>query len=193
TFQTYTQSSASMRLPRLYKVHATEIDYKSGAQKIRRNLQRAKNSTEKGQQSTEIEASLSQLDMSRTRDVNEMYNMYLEHRDISREFYFSPQRAKQKRSYKLQKRRYIDRLCSAERQYAVSDVKGVRPIMFVGDRGLSIGSRIKGFMRCGGHWKPKKHSLYATVCITNEHNTSQTCIYCFNKLPHPVQTIHRNG
>ncbi|CEG79069.1 hypothetical protein RMATCC62417_13582 [Rhizopus microsporus] len=65
--------------------------------------------------------------------------------------------------------------------------------MFVGDRGLSVGSRIKGFMRYGGHWKSKKHSLYTTVCITNEHNTSQTCIYCFNKLSHPVRTVHRNG
>ncbi|CEI94704.1 hypothetical protein RMCBS344292_08909 [Rhizopus microsporus] len=29
------QSSAFMRLPRPYKVHATKVDYKSGAQKIR--------------------------------------------------------------------------------------------------------------------------------------------------------------
>ena len=65
--------------------------------------------------------------------------------------------------------------------------------MFVGDRGLSISSRIKGFMCYGGQWKPKKHNFYTAVCITNEHNTSQTCIYRFNKLSHPVRTIHRNG
>ncbi|KAL4211420.1 hypothetical protein AB4K20DRAFT_1491648 [Rhizopus microsporus] len=65
------RSSALMWLPRPYKVHTTEVDYKSGAQKIRRNLQRAKNSTEKSQQTTEIEASLSQLDISRARDVKE--------------------------------------------------------------------------------------------------------------------------
>ena len=69
----------------------------------------------------------------------------------------------------------------------------MRPITFVSDRGLSIGSRIKAFIRYGSHWKPKRHSLYTTVCITNEHNTSQTCIYRFNKLSHPVRTIHRNG
>jgi hypothetical protein len=92
--------------------------------------------------------------MFRARDVNEfndMYNTYLEHRNILREFYFSSQRAKQKRIYELQKHRYIDRLCSAEHRFVASDVKGVRPIMFVGDRGLSISSRIKRFMRYGGH------------------------------------------
>ncbi|CEG79070.1 hypothetical protein RMATCC62417_13583 [Rhizopus microsporus] len=101
------QSSASMRLSRPYKVHATEVDYKSDAQNIRQTLPRAKKSTEKGQQATEVGASLSQLDMSRARDVNEfndMHNTYLEHRDILRGFYFSPQRAKQKRRYELQKR-----------------------------------------------------------------------------------------
>jgi hypothetical protein len=109
--------------------------------------------------------------MFRARDVNEfndMYNTHLEHRDILREFYFSSQRAKQKRRYELQKRKFIDRFCLAERRFAASDVKSVRPIMFVGDRDLSVGSRIKGFMRYNGHWKPKKHSVCTTVCVTNE-------------------------
>ncbi|PHZ16055.1 uncharacterized protein RHIMIDRAFT_310696, partial [Rhizopus microsporus ATCC 52813] len=80
--------------------------------------------------------------------------------DNNSAMYFSPQRAKQKRRYELQKHRYIDRLCSAERRFAASDVKGVRPTIFVGDHGLSVGSRTKGLMHYGGHWKPKKYSLY---------------------------------
>jgi hypothetical protein len=54
------------------------------------------------------------------------------------------------------------------------------------DRDLVVGSRTKGYMRYGGHWKPLKRSLYAYVCITNQHNASQACIYCFQKLSHPV-------
>lgn len=56
-------------------------------------------------------------------------------------------------------------------------------VMFAGDRGLCIGSKIKGFLKYGGNWKSNKNSLYMTVCITNKHNTSQTCLFCFKKLP----------
>ncbi|KAI8091641.1 hypothetical protein BDF21DRAFT_376460 [Thamnidium elegans] len=65
--------------------------------------------------------------------------------------------------------------------------------MFVGDRGYGIGSTIKGHARQGGLWKPKKHSLYSSVCITNEHNSSQTCIFCFKKLFHPISTTTTNS
>ncbi|KAI8636687.1 hypothetical protein BD408DRAFT_79415 [Parasitella parasitica] len=64
--------------------------------------------------------------------------------------------------------------------------------MFVGDRGLGIGSRTKGFLRYGGHWKPKKNSLYSSILYTNEHNTSQTCPYCFRKLSHPLRVVRDN-
>ncbi|ORE01496.1 hypothetical protein BCV72DRAFT_236312 [Rhizopus microsporus var. microsporus] len=61
--------------------------------------------------------------------------------------------------------------------------------MFVGDRGLCIGSKIKGFLKYGGNWKSNKDSLYTTVCITNEHNTSQTCLFCFKKLLNPYRLV----
>ncbi|KAI9253043.1 hypothetical protein EDC94DRAFT_525531 [Helicostylum pulchrum] len=61
--------------------------------------------------------------------------------------------------------------------------------MFVGDRGYGIGSRLKGFNRCGGIWKPKQHSRYLASCITNKHNMSQTYFYCFKKLDHPFKRI----
>ncbi|KAI9486687.1 MAG: hypothetical protein EXX96DRAFT_627135 [Benjaminiella poitrasii] len=58
--------------------------------------------------------------------------------------------------------------------------------MFVGDRGLGIGSRLKGHLKYGGRWKPIKNSPYTSVLITNEHNSSQTCLFCYEKLSHPV-------
>ena len=108
--------------------------------------------------------------------LNELHNTYIEHKHIIWNFYYSPSRLKQKRVYELQKRKYADRLCSDERRYATSSRKA-KPIMFVGDRGLGIGSRIKGYMRYGGHWKPLKHNTYTSICITSKHNTFQTCIY----------------
>ncbi|KAI9469779.1 MAG: hypothetical protein EXX96DRAFT_623386 [Benjaminiella poitrasii] len=58
--------------------------------------------------------------------------------------------------------------------------------MFVGDRGLGIGSRLKDHLKYGGNWKPVKNGLYTSVLITNEHNSSLTCLFCYKKLTHPV-------
>ncbi|KAL4212079.1 hypothetical protein AB4K20DRAFT_1984180 [Rhizopus microsporus] len=34
---------------------------------------------------------------------------------------------------------------------------------------------------------------HTTVCITNKNNTSQACVYCFQKLQHPKQLIQKQG
>ena len=59
--------------------------------------------------------------------------------------------------------------------------------MLIGDRGTGVGSRIKGHLRYGGKWKQILHGRHTQVCIVNENNTSQTCVYCFHKLHHAVQ------
>ncbi|KAI8875454.1 hypothetical protein K501DRAFT_132773, partial [Backusella circina FSU 941] len=45
----------------------------------------------------------------------------------------------------------------------------------------------------GGKWKPKKHNLYTSVCITNENNISQTCPFCFGRLSHRTTVIEKDG
>ncbi|KAI8382420.1 hypothetical protein BD560DRAFT_386546 [Blakeslea trispora] len=71
--------------------------------------------------------------------------------------------------------------------------------MMIGDRGMGVGSRIKQHLRYGGTWKQDNHARYTAVSITNENNTSQTCVYCFYKLQHSKQlmqvkdkTVYRN-
>ncbi|ORE20109.1 hypothetical protein BCV71DRAFT_176395 [Rhizopus microsporus] len=59
--------------------------------------------------------------------------------------------------------------------------------MCVGDRGLCNGSKIEGFLKYGGNWKLNKSSLYTAVCITNEHNTSQTA--CFASKSFSIPTV----
>ncbi|KAI9470663.1 MAG: hypothetical protein EXX96DRAFT_585315 [Benjaminiella poitrasii] len=63
--------------------------------------------------------------------------------------------------------------------------------MFVGDRGFGVGSRIQGHLRYGGNWKAQKHSLYTSVCVTNEHNSSKICSFCFHKISHPLSAAIR--
>ncbi|KAI8881784.1 hypothetical protein K501DRAFT_188097 [Backusella circina FSU 941] len=65
--------------------------------------------------------------------------------------------------------------------------------MFIRDRGHGVGSRIKSHLKYGGHWKEKKHGLYTSVAITNEHNTSQTCVYCFKKMEYPMKIVNEGG
>ncbi|KAI8883603.1 hypothetical protein K501DRAFT_159013, partial [Backusella circina FSU 941] len=65
--------------------------------------------------------------------------------------------------------------------------------MFIGDRGHGVGSSIKRHLRYGGKWKEMKHSRYTQVIITNGHNTSQNCPYCFQKLDHPYKRVTKNG
>lgn len=57
--------------------------------------------------------------------------------------------------------------------------------MLIGGRGHGYGSSIKGCKEYDGYWKRNLHAKYATVCVTNENNTSQICLYCFHKLYHP--------
>ncbi|CAO0797250.1 unnamed protein product [Mucor circinelloides] len=38
--------------------------------------------------------------------------------------------------------------------------------------------------------KSKNHAHYASVFITDEHNSSQICVYCFEKTTHPVKMVN---
>ncbi|KAI8078386.1 hypothetical protein BDF21DRAFT_399636 [Thamnidium elegans] len=64
-------------------------------------------------------------------------------------------------------------------------LKKKKLLMFIGDRGTSVGSHVKGFRRFGGKWKEEIHSEAVNVCITNENLTSKTCFFCFDQLVHP--------
>ncbi|KAI8093979.1 hypothetical protein BDF21DRAFT_85771 [Thamnidium elegans] len=61
--------------------------------------------------------------------------------------------------------------------------------MLTGDRGYCHSSSIKGHLKYGGVWKPKLHSLYTSVGITNENLTSQTYVFCFKKTTRPLKVL----
>ncbi|KAL0137715.1 hypothetical protein V8B55DRAFT_1317116, partial [Mucor lusitanicus] len=63
----------------------------------------------------------------------------------------------------------------SRRQYVNNHNSKSQTVLLVGDRGTGVGSRIKGHLRYGGHWKSKIHGRYTSVCITNEHHSSQAC------------------
>ena len=55
----------------------------------------------------------------------------------------------------------------------------------------------KGFAdtEVGGRsrWKEQLHGKHVNVCITNEHMTSQACIYCYQKLCHPKAMLTKKN
>jgi hypothetical protein len=164
------------------------IDHQSGGRKMRKRLERSKR-TKKGREVRDIEMNLSNAslhDAKSVSDLEQRYNQFKKAKKSLRDFYYSQARLKDTRHYKLQKRKVLDQLCSEERSYVTGRSKK-KPVLFVGDRGYGVGSRIKSFLKYGGIWKPKTHSLYTTVCVTNENNTSQTCPFCYKKLVHPIK------
>ena len=44
-----------------------------------------------------------------------------------------------------------------------------------------------------GSDKKQLHGKHVNVCITNEHMTSQTCIYCYQKLCHPKAMLTKKN
>jgi hypothetical protein len=55
----------------------------------------------------------------------------------------------------------------------------VIPLMLHGNAGMMVNSRLKGMTRMGGNRIPERHMLHCPVAKTNEHMSSQTCMFCF--------------
>ncbi|KAI8880116.1 hypothetical protein K501DRAFT_255692 [Backusella circina FSU 941] len=180
-----------LKLPVSMKIKSKDIDHLSGCKKLRKKLQKEKKLV-KHAKVVKGEALQSKLDFYQTTDMDILKNAYADFvntRQESRSLYYSHSSMKATRKYELQKQRQVDVLCSSERKF----VKGKKnpSIMFTGDRGYGVGSPIKGHLKYGGKWKQEKHSKYTPVVITNEFNTSQTCLYCFEKLEHPLRKVQK--
>jgi hypothetical protein len=100
-------------------------------------------------------------------------------------FYNSKRATRGRRTRELLTRKTKDRLCSQERKFTQQTDKSSRPVMLIGNRGTGVGSSIKGYSRRGGKWISETHGRYAVAAITDEHMTSQLCIYCFAPIVHP--------
>lgn len=177
-----------------FKVNSSDIDFGGGYRRQRKKLERDKKNTQGGQFVMEAERKFSGSSKN-TTTIEEIVAIHQEKRackNVFRNFYYSNKQVSISKSVMFLNKRYRDRLCSKERRYAQGDEKK-HLIMMIGDRGFGYGSRIKGFRRYGGKWKPQLHGKNTTVCITNEHKTSQTCVYCFSPIVHPMQRQFSGG
>lgn len=87
------------------------------------------------------------------------------------------------------------KLASEERK-ALKQAAGSRRsvlIMLIGDQGTAVGSSIKGHAKRGGSKLRAEHRQDATVGITSEFRSSQTCPACFDPVMRPKATVEKDG
>jgi len=182
--------AACLKLPESHTVGPQQIAQRTGLTSYMSSLVNKKKRTAAGHQVMEAEERLSGCSIHQSTTVEELDRNYQVHeqcRESVRSFYYSNNQCKRRRHLELSKRRAHDRIAAAEQKASGSKEGGKALVMFIGDRGHGVGSRIKGHQRFGGTWKQEIHGRYTPTVITNEYNSSQTCLFCFRKLSHPMK------
>ncbi|KAI8364375.1 hypothetical protein BD560DRAFT_333256 [Blakeslea trispora] len=166
TYKTSTSTNQLLSIPKTFKINPRDLHFRSGGYAFQHSLQRAKAIPE-GQEVQAAEAVLSQYSLKTAttlEDAKVAYNVYQEHKNTLRNFYYSSARNRSKKRYEMRQEKTFDRTCSAERRYGQQQQqRQALHIMFVGDRGYGIGSSIRRHVRLGGSWKPKKHKSLKTI------------------------------
>jgi hypothetical protein len=109
--------------------------------------------------------------------------------------------AKQRRTVELRTKRAYAKIASEERKWIREQVStstprvavdatdpvycgekhDIRTVLLIGDW-APTGSRIKGHRRRSGKALRDQHRLHTTIGITNEHLTSKTCPFCYQRV-----------
>jgi hypothetical protein len=183
-------------LPVSYKMYAADIDFGTGNYKRRRLVEKDKRETERGKQAQMVERKLAESSAFLAKHVNDIQPSLISRKqDIKtlRPFYHSKKMVNLNRKTESIDKRFRSRVCSKERSFCSGTSGQDSLIMFIGDRGTCVGSTLKGHLKYGGRWKPKLHAVSSLVKFTNEHKTSQTCMYCFNPIMHPLKNVIIKG
>ncbi|EPB84962.1 hypothetical protein HMPREF1544_08240 [Mucor circinelloides 1006PhL] len=182
---TYDANEPECRLlPPILTLGPKGINQQSGLATYTASLVKKKKKTVPGHQTLQSKQLLSGCSLRQSANTNELDSNYREHeqcREPIRSLYYSNSQCKKKRRLGLSKIKHQERKSSNHE----------KPIMFVFDRGHDVGSHIRGHQRFGGAWKQKLHGRYTPTLITNEYNSSQTCLFCFHKLSHPMVASQR--
>ncbi|CAO3678112.1 unnamed protein product [Umbelopsis ramanniana] len=182
---------SSMECISSYRITAQELNQRS----LNRHHEKKRNRRKK--KNREILAAENQLaksSMSAALSASDVLNRHMTHvkqRHVLRSFYYAHRACKESRTNELMNRKILDQSASKERRF-VSQRESSKDapktiILCIGTAGTSVGSRIKGHAKRGGSKLRTRHQIYATVAMTNEFRTSQTCSSCFCPIVHPTQ------
>ncbi|CEJ01407.1 hypothetical protein RMCBS344292_15434 [Rhizopus microsporus] len=175
-----------LQLPKAFKITAAEINHSSLKNKFQYCIEKQKKNTV----ISSIESSLSLLSKevqpANVMSLKRYFVVAMKERQTLRNFYYGKKISRQRRTLEVKNRTVKDRVTSKERKFVLQGSKTLHPVMAIGNQGLGVGSTIRGYDRRGGKWLQRKHERHATAIITDEHMTSQFCIYYYNPLVHPV-------
>ncbi|KAL1931753.1 hypothetical protein VTP01DRAFT_9896 [Rhizomucor pusillus] len=90
-------------------------------------------------------------------------------------------RKKEKRNQELATKIAYSQVAAQERRAIKNDAGDDKaiPVMFIGNQGAGIESRLKGHTRRGGKKLLKDHCRHAAVATTDEFRSSKPCPFCF--------------
>ncbi|ORE20077.1 hypothetical protein BCV71DRAFT_262345 [Rhizopus microsporus] len=143
------EEAAFLNLLQSETINANEIDINCMHKKNRKHLERLKKKTSQGEEVSTLEAKLEKASLSASSNVEKFQQNYRVHEDCSkklRSFYNSSNRTNRLRSLEIQKKSTW--ITAQERKSLTKANTGAdkkQLLMFIGDRGTGIGSRIKGF------------------------------------------------
>ncbi|KAL4212240.1 hypothetical protein AB4K20DRAFT_1966996 [Rhizopus microsporus] len=150
------KETAFLNFPQSKTINANEIDINYMHRKNRKHLERLMKKTFQEEVST-LEAKLEKASFSASNNVEEFQQNYRGNGDCLkklRSFYNNYEASRSR------KKKYLDKITAEERKFLTKANAGAdkkQMLMFIGDRGTGVGSRIKGFRRYGGGWKEQLH------------------------------------
>ncbi|CAO3565152.1 unnamed protein product [Mortierella alpina] len=217
----------ALKLPPSHKITAGKIDDISHSRKVAKRREARLKSNNAALEALQ-DLSRKEHALQRALSVQEVdlaQNTRRMHRQVLREFEHSKPRRKDQHHQRLRTIRTWDKVAAAERRYVMERGRQelttpppapgtsppiprpsghIMPILFIGDAGTGVGSRIKGHARRAGGKMRSRHRRYCPVAITDEFRTSKTCAYCqtqvrlarsrrVDKTKRLIKTVNVNG
>ncbi|KAF7731951.1 hypothetical protein EC973_007782 [Apophysomyces ossiformis] len=176
-------------LPKPMRITAGYLEEKTLCRSFRKKRERRKKNNPAV---ISAEKTLSKRSSASATTVEQVLESQAVKRNCRRElraFYHSNRAEHEKRTQKLYTDRIYDQVAAQERKFikaaATTQTDGRQkalPIMAIGTQGTGVGLRLKGHLKRGGKWLRKRHRRYVPVSMTNEHRSSQLCVYCFERV-----------
>ncbi|KAI8098875.1 uncharacterized protein BX664DRAFT_8905 [Halteromyces radiatus] len=163
-------------LPKPFIITSKDLNWRTGFYHRRKKMEKKLKNTELPTTSDEPTPMLS----TNPDQILRYTKLVQDRRTPMRDIYHSKAMIRERKAGKLQKQRVYARTITEERRFLKGDSKYL--VMAIGNMGTGVGSRITGHHRRGGKWHLKKNSQRGAVMLTDEHLSSQTCVFCFSKV-----------
>ncbi|KAF9109796.1 hypothetical protein BGX27_007170 [Mortierella sp. AM989] len=192
---TSVDTARELILPKPFKITSSQMNdishSRATARKRERRLRRPENQGVRDAH-RELSDKESNIPTAMTmRQLDQAQVVRRDSRNVTRSFENTKVRKKERKHQEKRTNRAWQKIGGAERRYIQqharteinNDLKEtLLPVIFIGDSGTGVGSRLKGQERRGGRRMRSEHRQHCPVAVTNEFRTSRVCLFCFLQL-----------